>query len=310
MSSVDSLPPKIKRALEIAGSARPFPYFVIDSVLDYDEYLALVHSFPDELLGDLEREGFSSFRITDASCIPETLSANWKLFLAELLSPDFKKRLINSCLSETVRRYPRIWRWMIYFRLRNPRNYQVRVAISGSLAGRYLPPHTDKSYKVLALVFYFAPTNWMSESEGTRFYVARSRKHLRESIRRFSKLRHSRILRNTPMAILPMMSCAIHSHSGSLNSERDYANEAWFNENFSVIFNAAFEPNKIAGFVKTNNSFHALDMRGSRYPDIRRSVLINLNLRHSLFAKAWQFLEYRLKRQVQSKPSPRSSSHQ
>jgi hypothetical protein len=191
-----------------------------------------------------------------------------------------------------LRRYPVLWRRLLYFRLRNPNNYEINIAFSANYAGRYLPPHTDNSYKVLALVLYFAPLGYFSVEEGTRFFSPRSKAAVRQAVRRFNRLADSRITRHTPLVLQPMTSASIHS--GALIAEDELASEAWFREHFDNDFNVEFHANRIAGFVKTQNSFHAVDMRESTYVGPRRSLLINLNLKHSVAARAWQSFRTRV----------------
>ena len=153
---------------------------------------------------------------------------------------------------------------------------------------------TDNSYKVLALVLYFASSGYTGVEEGTRFFRANSSAVLREAVRRYNRLSDSRITRVTPLQLQPMTSCSIHD--GSLQTAQDCANEAWFRENFANDLNIAFHPNRIAGFIKTHSSFHAVDMRESTFAGPRRSILINLNLKHSLAARAWQSFRTRVLR--------------
>lgn len=292
MSSISQLPLKVRSALHSGGSREPYPRFVLDDVIAKDEYLLLLRDFPDHLIGNPGNDGFVNYTIRPKSEASDQLSPEWQKFIATIRSREVVSALTKACLAETSRRYPVWWRWLLYFRLRNVDNYEINLAFSANYAGRYLPPHTDNSYKVLALVLYFADPNYSGASEGTRFFSPKSDTVLREASRRFNRLSDSRITRFAPLALQPMTSCSIHD--GTLDTERNRETDRWFYDNFINDFNVTFHPNRIAGFVKTQNSFHAVDMRESTFAGPRRSLLINLNLKHSLPARAWQSFRTRV----------------
>jgi len=292
MSSISNLPLRVRSALKNGEDGEPYPRFILDDVIAKDEYLLLLRDFPDHLVGNPGNDGFVNYTIRPNSEVSDELSPEWKKFITTIRSREVIAALAKACLTETSRRYPAWWRWLLYFRLRNVDNYEINLAFSANYAGRYLPPHTDNSYKVLALVLYFADANYSSASEGTRFFSPKSSTVLREAIRRFNRLSDSRITRLTPLELQPMTSCSIHD--GTLDTERNRDKDQWFYNNFINDFNVSFHPNRIAGFVKTQNSFHAVDMRNSTFIGPRRSLLINLNLKHSLPARAWQSFRTRV----------------
>ena len=292
MSSIRLLPNKVDFALNGLESRHPYPRFILDGVLENDEYLTLLDEFPDHLVGDPGNDGFTNYTIRPNSEVSEDISEQWKAFIKTLRSDAVRRGLVDVCLPFTLLRYPALWRWLLYFRLRNPNNYEINVAFSANYAGRYLPPHTDNSYKVLALVLYFAPPGYSSTTEGTRFFTPCSKTATRHAIRKFNRLADSRITRHTPLVLQPMTSANIHN--GAHSDEDRRKNEKWFYENFDNDFNIEFSANRIAGFVKTQNSFHAVDMRESTYVGPRRSLLINLNLKHSVAARAWQSFRTRV----------------
>jgi hypothetical protein len=294
MSSIANLPDQVHRALSALSDDEPYPRFIIDDVLESKEYERLLASFPDHLVGDPGSDGFVNYTIRPHMSADERLSPEWQNFVTTIRAPETKAALVRACLGEATRRYPAWWRWLLRSRLANPDNYEINLAFSANYAGRYLPPHTDNSYKVLALVLYFASSGYTGIEEGTRFFRANSPAVLREAVRRYNRLSDSRITRATPLQLQPMTSCSIHD--GSLQTAQDRANEAWFRDNFANDFNIVFHPNRIAGFIKTQSSFHAVDMRESTFAGPRRSILINLNLKHSLAARAWQSFRTRVLR--------------
>jgi len=294
VSSIDMLPAQVDSALRSISMSHPYPRFIVDDVLDPVEYEKLLQEFPDHLVGDPGDDGFVNYTIRPNVTASERLSQSWQEFVSTIRSDDVKARLVRACLPSTSRRYPAWWRWMLYFRLKKVDNYEINLAFSANYAGRYLPPHTDNSYKVLALVLYFAPRDYTGIEEGTRFFRAKSSAVLKAAVRRYNRLSDSRITRLTPLALQPMTSVGIHS--GALTTLEERESEAWFRQNFDNDFNVEFHPNRIAGFIKTQNSFHAVDMRNSNYVGPRRSLLINLNLKHSFAARAWQFFRTRVLR--------------
>lgn len=292
MSSIRSLPNLIDSALRNADSQLPYPRFILDEVLEEDEYTTLLNTFPDRLLGAPGDDKFTNYTIRPNAQIPESISEEWKTFVQVLRSDTVKRGLVKACFSSAYKRYPSLWRWLLRQRLQNVNNYEINIAFSANYAGRYLPPHTDNSYKVLALVLYFAPPGYSNLEEGTRFFTPRSKAVVKQAIRRFNRLADSRITRYTPLALQPMVSCSIHS--GALETDEERSNEKWFREHFDNDFNIDFQSNRVAGFIKTQNSFHAVDMRNSAYSGPRLSVLINLNLKHSVAARAWQSFRTRV----------------
>jgi len=292
VSSIRSLPNKIDVALRRLDSRLPYPRFILDNVLDESEYSTLLNTFPDHLVGDPGDDGFTNYTIRPSADVTESISDEWKTFVQVLRSVTVKQGLVKACFSSAYKRYPLLWRWILRQRLQNVNNYEINIAFSANYAGRYLPPHTDNSYKVLALVLYFAPPGYSNLEEGTRFFTPHSRAVVKQAIRRFNRLADSRITRYTPLALQPMTSCSIHS--GALATEEEQSNEQWFREHFDNDFNIDFQSNRVAGFIKTQNSFHAVDMRNSAYTGPRRSVLINLNLKHSAAARAWQSFRTRV----------------
>ena len=289
MSSIQNLPNKVSAALK-STDAKPYPRFIIDNVLDQVEYNSLLEEFPDFLLSDTRNEGFAGYNVTDDTIL-ENLTPGWRNFILTLRSQSVTHGLIRACLPSAIRRYPALWRWLTSTRLRNFNNYHINIAFSENYPGRFLPPHSDNSYKVLALVLYFAPADLASTVDGTKFYVPRSKRALREAIRRFNRLSNSRLVRYAPLVFQPMTSANLHNNA--LTSHDKRASENWFYSNFDNDFNIDFQQNRIAGFIKTQSSFHAVDMRGSSLVGPRRSVLINLNLKHGVVARIGQKLRVR-----------------
>lgn len=294
MSGIRELPKKVSAALQQSLVGHPYPRFAIDDVIDGSEYQTLYAEFPDSLLA-LSGEDFSaSYQIRPTDELPEGLTDSWRNFMGMIRSDYMRDELVKACRAAVISRYPKLWRWLLLPRLHNCSNYEINVAFNVSFAGRYLPPHNDNSYKVLALVMYFAPADCIGSDEGTRFFVPSSPAALKAVIRRYNRLSDSRITRNVPLTLQPMVSVNIHNHVQIQDEKPE--RESWFYSNFRNDFNVAFKGNRIAGFIKTHNSFHEVDMRKSTFEGPRKSVLINLNLKHSWIARSWQAVQLRVSR--------------
>lgn len=122
-----------------------------------------------------------------------------------------------------------------------------------------MPPRNDNSYKALALVLYFPPADFASIEDGTNFYTPNPKRALREALRRFNHLSNSRLTRHTPLVLQPMISTSIYNDTRT--SDGETVSVIWFHKNFENDFNVEFQQNRIARFIKTQNSFHAVDMR-------------------------------------------------
>lgn len=293
MSSISKLPELVAEALRTQSDLQ-FPSFVIDQVLDTHEYRKLLDCFPQNLIKGMPEDGGASYEFKSNASIPSELPLEWRQLVDVLKSFEIKQRLVATCFPALLKRYPGYIRWLLFFRLRSARNYDVNLALNVSYCGRFLPPHTDNSYKALALVLYFADFGYSSVIEGTRFFSSNSKTATTSAVRRFNRLADSRVTQLIPLSLQPMTSCNIWNHAKSV--EEQNANEAWFLEHFTNDFSVEFRANRIAGFIKTQNSWHSVDMRESVLIGPRRSLLINLNLKHSLAARIGQKFRARVLR--------------
>lgn len=292
MSSIRQLPAKVADALRSVATEAPYPRFVIDDVLDRSEYERLLSSFPDDLVGGPGEDKFVNYTIRPNTEVSDDLPKPWRELITTLRSSVVIGEFVKAISTSILHRYPAWWRWLVYVRVRNPNNYIINVAFSANYSGRYLPPHNDNSYKALALVLYFAPTDYIGLNEGTLFFRPRTKDALNNAIKRFNRLSDSRITRFTPLSLLPM--CSANIHNGTQSVEDQVKNETWFYHNFENDFSVQFHMNRIAGFIKTHDSFHAVDMRKSTFAGPRRSLLININLKHSIAARLWQSFRTRV----------------
>lgn len=292
LSSIEDLPKKIKDALGKVAESAPYPRFAIDDVINPQEYELLCEEFPDALV--VPSNDFGALTIRANLPINSGLTPTWVKFLSNLRSIESRNLLVEACYPQTLKRYPKWIQPLVRSRLQNPDNYEVDISFNLSVGRRYLPPHSDNSYKVLALVLYISKTSTESMVFGTRFYSPKNKTAVREAIKRFNRLGDSALIRNLPLQILPMTSCNIQNHC---RSEADCNNaQAWFEDNFLQDFTIGYKSNRIAGFIKTQSSFHAVDMRDAPNHEPRRTLLINLNLKHSGIARFGQSFRSRILR--------------
>lgn len=291
-SSIGALPLRVAEVLSEASQSLFFPSFVIDDVLDDNEYDRLLSEFPDHLVGLPGPDDFANYTVRPDAAPSKQISDSWQTVIETLRSEESKRGFVEACLANTTKRYPSTWRWLLRSRLRNPDNYEINLAFSSNYAGRYLPPHTDNSYKVLALVLYFAPRGYTGVDEGTQFFKPRTTSAIKSAVRRYNRLADSRLTKYAPLWFQPMTSCGIHNNCAT--AEDVQSSELWFEKHFEDDFTVSFHSNRIAGFIKTQSSFHAVDMRNSTFEGPRRSLLINLNLRHSLAARLVQSFRARV----------------
>lgn len=125
--------------------------------------------------------------------------------------------------------------------------YYTEIEYSLILKDGYIPPHTDAPNKRLSFVYYIpsneiALTNQMKENLGTVFWEPKDQKSEK------FKLFHSKLLTGE--------------------------NKESFYENHKINFIAKYEANKIAGFIKSDISWHTVEKNEFDYP--RRAIVINI----------------------------------
>ena len=293
MITAERLTEQVEHALSALPKDLPYPRFSIDNVLPEFEYAQLLREFPLNLCtSGVDERNFAGYTVDVDHISDSSLSPAWKVFVASLSSQETLEKLVATCSEAATLRYPKWMRPFVRGRLSNPQNYWINVAFNISHGGRYLPPHSDNSYKVLALVHYFTDESEENAASGTIFYRPLTQKATRNAVHRFNRLSDSRIVYRTPLCMLPMTSCNIQNNSVT---EIDRAKaELWFHGHFENDFTIPFVRNRIAGFIKTQSSFHAVDLRAIDTARPRQTLLINLNLKHSRIARLGQFLRVRV----------------
>ena len=124
----------------------------------------------------------------------------------------------------------------------------VRLGFQFSIIKKecFIPPHCDVSSKLLSLMLYFPPpsNNENYKKYGTNFYKLNENYESNFNIWD-SKLTDSNFIKD-------------------------------FKKNYSIFYKSEFEPNKLVGFIKSDNSWHDVDL--IKEDHLRRSININLYL--------------------------------
>jgi len=125
--------------------------------------------------------------------------------------------------------------------------YYTEIEYSSIKQGGYIPPHTDSLKKRLSFVFYLPTsgsklTDEMKKQLGTVFW--RPKGSASDPLRRFD--------------------CALLQ-----GEERDK-----FYADYEPLHTSLYEPNKIAAFIKSDNSWHSVERINLDYD--RRAIVINV----------------------------------
>jgi hypothetical protein len=135
---------------------------------------------------------------------------------------------------------------------------ETEFQLSSMEHGHCITPHSDAQYKLVSILVYFPFADWQSEwGGGTQFFRPRTR----DGERRWC---------------VP-----------EVNHVKHYGQEGldMFARDMECFHTAAFGPNRLAIFCKSNYTFHAVD-RISCPPDRRRNALVmNINAKEP--QEAW-----------------------
>lgn len=217
--------------LQVARPECPFFHFEIDDFLPQDEYAALcasfpsAESFPEMIEGDKLRlgsrtggEAFSAFRRER----PE-----WDRLLERLSAEPFLARLHHLVRPALAR--SRGWAGARPWRLGDVaigpggplfvrRPVKMHFEFSRLGRGASVPPHTDAPEKLVSCILYFADASWRPEWGGGTNYY---------------RPRDPSLRRNWHNRTVPF-------------------------EALEPVFTQPFRPNRLAVFVKSRESYHAV----------------------------------------------------
>ena len=282
---------------------QPFTVFECESFLPASEFSELKSEFPLEvILTSSEHESFR-YRIDEYG--------HPNLFKDLLSSRPHLASLVESIQSHIfVRDLLRTFRRPILARLHSKSKFRrtllrfaptwvfdIKVDLTVYSRGFHLTPHTDGIEKVISLLLYFEDPRIEQQHRqetqilgGTKFWRARSKESEEAWLARL--LPASRSAQRTSY-VLSLQLDRKFDQADALSDEF-----AEFTTDFVVFHVSKARDNLLAGFVKSSNSWHSVDL--SEYPAnvLRGAILINLNLPPiSLRRCANNFLrQYRLSR--------------
>jgi len=238
-------------------AARPFTHFEIDDFVSSDFYHALDLAFPGaEQFAGGTADGKRAFNSRSES-FGAFLNANpaWKMLCDAFCTPAFVTDVHALCRRATIR--TRGWRglrpWVLADRAPRGRlcrrfiqPVKVTFEFSRLPRGSWITPHTDGNSKLLSLMFYFPDEDWKAEwGGGTAYYAARND----QARRKWSNWRNDHV------------SC------------EDI--DAFFADN-ATMRTVSFIANRLAGFVKSANSYHGVAPIECPADRERRSLNINI----------------------------------
>lgn len=293
----------------------PFTVFECESYLSEEEFSRLATEFPWQMiLQSSDNENFR-FRIDEyghRNLYREVLRTRPYLatFLRSLHSHFFIRDLLSTFRAPIVARFPPSARLKrLGLRLAPTWIFDLKVDLTVYKRGFHLTPHTDAVDKVVAILMYFEdPSGETCDSAtshalgGTRFWRAKT-------VEREVAWR-DRLTANNPLSHSneTVLSLTLERKFDSSDSLSDQFSE--FQRDFEQFRFSKARNNHLAGFVKSNISWHSVDL--TEYPDnmLRGAILINLNLPPvSLRRCAYNFLkQYGFHRFLDSRARRRESS--
>jgi hypothetical protein len=253
-----------------------FYIFEADNFLPLDFFLALDKTFPERAL--LEEDNynrmilkFNALDMLDKSNVSNNRvndffikSPEWSHFLSLLTDNKFVYDAMN--LLNTPISYHKGFKYS--FRKNKYRKYvnnsklvnklfnniSVNFMFSETASAEALSPHTDSNFKLFTLLFYFPDKNWRSEYHGETIFYKIKNNVGQDQKRKWSLLGK----KNT------------HIKETKLLSE--------FNDNYEQLYRSKYITNMIAGFVKSDKSWHSVDSMVLPKNIFRRVFIINFTL--------------------------------
>jgi hypothetical protein len=238
----------------------PFFCFSSSDYLPTDLYTHLSKTFPDEHYF-VQEDGFGKKAFSSREhqeLLNEFTLANpvWAEFLEKLSSDSMIKDIRKNCMTALLRSRgvsgAKLWRRQNessrigdgiasrgYNKILRTLTEQIEVQFQFSALskGAYVPPHTDGKKKLVSLLIYFPPDDWKPEYCGDSvFYVP--------------------------------------SDARREDAFDNYSVE--FGDGLKEFYRVPYQNNVLCGFVKSRDSWHAVDRL--KLPDgvIRRSLNINI----------------------------------
>lgn len=275
----------------------PFTVFECESYLSKEEFSRIATEFPWQMILQSSDNEDYRFRIDEyghRDLYREVLHTRPHLatFLRSLHSHFFIRDLLSTFRAPIVARFPPSARLKrLGLRLAPTWIFDLKVDLTVYKRGFHLTPHTDGVEKVVAILMYFEdPSGETLDSTTchttgvTRFWRAKTKEREKEW--------HDRLTADNPLSQSKekVLSLALKRKFDSSDSLSEQFSE--FQRDFEQFRVSKARNNHLAGFVKSNNSWHSVDL--TEYPDnlLRGAILINLNLPPvSLRRCAYNFLK-------------------
>jgi hypothetical protein len=229
----------------------PFCFFYIDDYLPSDLYRSLLESYPDESRYTYDPEGKMGFRSSEDPEEVErfgTAHPEWQRLVDFFCSDDFVYDA-RETLSEALVNARGLWGrkpWYNCTRRKVPDNwlrYQLQEPVRTTYQFSLLPrdaaiaPHTDAPRKLVSLLLYFRGAEWEDAwGGGTEFCIP---------------LDPAKARKWGPTDRIPF-------------------------EEFKTIDTTEFRGNRLAGFVRSANSYHGVRPVACPPGMARKALLINI----------------------------------
>ena len=229
----------------------PFCFFYVDDYLPSDLYRSLLASFPEDEDYSYDRGGKLGFRSSvDADAVERFCATHpdWQalvdFFSSDAFAEDTRRTFERALIA--ARGLAGRRRWIHCTRREPPRNWlryhlqePMRTTFQFSLLPRdaNVVPHADAPRKLVSLLLYFSDPDWEEAWGGeTEFYVP---------------LDAARAQRWSPTQRIPF-------------------------EEFKPIGTTGFTGNRLAGFVRSANSYHGVPALRCPAGRTRKALLVNL----------------------------------
>jgi len=246
---------------------KPFTIFECHDFFPRELYEQLVEEFPAEQLrhkmgpkdlrARIDQDAHSTEFLNLISCSPA-----WSWVVDCFSSREFVsdlRRLFRRNLTTRVRPRLRFLRWLTEL-VGLPR-VSVKFDFVMSRGGYHLTPHTDGTKKFFALMIYLPTAGRLADSDSmaTLFWTA-------GQLPRALRMQHQYRLtsRSFPRVL-------------SLDDTTNPEGLSEFLESAECFHSTGFRDNSLAGFVKSNESWHSVDLTEVSMAAERCTVLINLN---------------------------------
>jgi len=208
----------------------PFSYFCIDNYVPQDTYQEMLRGFPDK--DQLVRSTAANKRMVSSRSHPEIVQdlfnqfPVWKRFFdllnSEVFIRDVNRFLRRGLFKSRGLRGLKVWRdtspVASSWLAKLIQPVQLQFEFSQLYRDSHIPPHTDSGSKLLSLCFYLADSSWQDSYGGGTEFYR-------------------------------------PKNSGLGNN---WSNEESSFEEMDRFYLSGFAPNRMVGFLKSENSYHGV----------------------------------------------------